>query len=399
MEKRHPVSRFRYRAARHDGQLVSGRLAAESAGAATTALLARGLAPVDVRADEAGPGPRSAGRRELAVVFRSLASLAGAGLPLERAIAATTPLAGGKLRPLLVDVRQAVHRGVSVAAALDAGNGLVPGVVIGMIRAGERSGRLTLALERAASHLEQEAELLGRLRQALAYPLMLAITGTVSVLVIGTVVVPRFAALLADQGQSLPLATRILLASSALLTRHGVALAVILGAIGLVLYRIARRPGATARIHEMLLAAPVVGPVRHALASGRCCRALASTLQSGMPVLPALAAATEAAGDVAVAALFGRARERVTRGEPVARSLEHEAAIVPVCVQLLAVGEAGGRLAELAERAATVAATEGERTLRSLVTMIEPLCIILFGGIVIFVAMALLQAVYGLRPA
>jgi type II secretory pathway component PulF len=68
-------------------------------------------------------------------------------------------------------------------------------------------------------------------------------------------------------------------------------------------------------------------------------------------------------------------------------------------VQLLAVGEAGGRLAELAERAATVAATEGERTLRSLVTMIEPLCIILFGGIVIFVAMALLQAVYGLRPA
>jgi type II secretory pathway component PulF len=104
-------------------------------------------------------------------------------------------------------------------------------------------------------------------------------------------------------------------------------------------------------------------------------------------------------GDSAIALRLGRARERVSRGQPIADSLSTEGAVVPVCAQLLAVGEAGGRLSELAERAADVAAGEGERALRTLVAVIEPLFIIVFGGIVIFVAMALLQAVYGLRPA
>lgn len=390
--------RFRYRAARSDGRVVSGALSADTIGAASALLRDRGLLPVAVRPDPAMTRVRTANRRQLAVVFRSLASLVSAGLPVERAVAATLPLARGRLNSLLSEAHQAIHEGASVGAALGAGNGVVPSVVIGMVRAGERAGRLALALDRAAAHLEQEAELLGKLRQSLAYPAMLAVTGTVSILVIGTVVVPRFATLLADLGQSLPLSTRLLLAGSALITKYGIVLVLGGVALGLMARQAASRPVQVARLHELLLRAPAIGAVRLSLASARFCRALSSTLESGMTVLPALAAGIEAAGDAAVAVRLGRVRERVARGQPLAASLTAESAIAPVCAQLLAVGEAGGRLAELADRAADVAAGEGERALRTVVAVIEPLFIVGFGGIVIFVATALLQAVYGLRP-
>lgn len=393
------MTSYRYRAARQDGRIVSGSVNGESAGSAAALLLARGLAPVEGLRESAVRRVRPAGRRQLAVVFRSLASLVNAGLPVERAFAASVPLTSGRLRQLLTDVHRAIHEGSSVAAALNAGMGLVPGVIVGMVGAGERAGQLGAALDRAASHLEQEAELLGRLRQSLAYPAMLAVTGTVSVLVIGTVVVPRFAVLLADLGQSLPLSTRLLLAGSAMLTRHGFLLALVLAVMAAVTYRAYRTPAFSHRLHEIMLGMPVIGAVRHSLASGRFCRAFASSLRSGMPALSALGAGMEAVGDAAIASRVGRARERVSRGQPLADSLLAEGAVVPVCAQLLAVGEAGGRLAELADRAADVAAGEGERALRTLVAVIEPLFIITFGGIVIFVAMALLQAVYGLRPA
>ncbi len=95
-----------------------------------------------------------------------------------------------------------------------------------------------------------------------------------------------------------------------------------------------------------------------------------------MPVLPALSAGAEALGDAALLSRLERVRERVSRGQPLASSLSAERAVVPVCAQLLAVGEAGGRLADLAERAADVAAGEGERSLRTLVAVIEPLFIL-----------------------
>src|SRR5204863_5416826 len=94
-----------------------------------------------------------------------------------------------------------------------------PGLVIGMVRAGERGSQLGSALEQVAAHLEQEAELVARVRQALTYPLLLAGAGVASVIVITTVVIPRFAAILGDLGQQLPPATRLLLDMSQLLTR------------------------------------------------------------------------------------------------------------------------------------------------------------------------------------
>ncbi len=393
------MTAYRYRAARPDGGMVRGTIEALSAGEAGAAVTELGLFPVALQPIEAGETTRrAASRRDLALVFRSVSALVSAGVPLERAVAASESLARGALRETLGAARSRLREGQSLAHALAAGRGLVPAVVVGMIRAGERGSQLGAALEQVATHLEQEAELVARVRQALAYPLLLAVVGTVSVLVIGTVIVPRFAELLGDLGQDLPAATQALIAGSMLLSRFWFLLVPAGLATVWAGLEVLKRPASRRRVDETLLAIPVLGAVRLALATSRTARALGSMLRAGMPLLPALAAAADAAGDAAVTERLGRARERVARGEPLATSLEREAALAPGALQLVAVGESSGRLGEMTWRAGDLAAQEAERGLKTLVTLVEPALIIAFGGMVAFVAAALLQAVYSLRP-
>jgi general secretion pathway protein F len=393
----HPLT-YRYRAARADGAIVAGELDAVSEADASAVLVERGLFPVTIHSDEADERRPAASRRDLAIVFRSIATLFGVGVPLERALVATEPLARGRLSQVLGDARSHLHEGQGLAQALGSGRGVVPGVVLGMVQAGERGSQLATALEQVATHLEQEAELVAKVRQALAYPLFLGVAGTASVLVIGTVVVPRFADLLSDLGQSLPLATRLLLAGSSFLSRFWILLLalVVITIWGAVEWW--RRPSGRRRVDETLLALPLIGVLRQALATARVTRALGGMLRAGMPLLPALDAAREAAGDVALASRLTRARERVAQGAPLTVSLEREHALSTSALSLFAVGESSGRLGEMVLKAGDLAAQEAERGLKTLVTVLEPALIVAFGGLVAFVAAALLQAVYSLRP-
>ena len=390
---------YRYRAARPDGAIVRGAVDAASAPQAAATVTDLGLYPITLDCVEPGDTPRRrVDRRDLAIVFQSIAALVSAGVPLERAVGASEALAGGALRHALGLARSGLREGLSFAHALAQERGVVPEVVLGMIGAGERGNQLAPALDQIAAHLEREAELVARVRQALAYPLLLVAVGTVSVLVIGLVIVPRFADVLGDLGEDIPLATRLLLTGSALLSHFWFLLIPLtIGAVwgvGDLLARSASRQF----VDETLIAVPVLGRVRHALATARVTRALGGMLRAGMPLLPALEAARAAAGDTAVASRLERVRERVAQGTPLATALDREAAFTASARQLVAVGESSGRLGDMTLRAGDIAAQEADRGLKTLLTFVEPALIVAFGGLVAFVAAALLQAVYAIRP-
>lgn len=391
------MSAYSYRAAREDGVIVTGAVEADSCSQAATTLASRGLLAIAVApaAEERRP---AASRRDLAIAFRGIAALVSSGVPLERAVAASELLTGGALRDTLAAARQRLREGTSFANALSSGRGVVPNLVIGMIRAGDRGSQLGAALEQIAEHLEQEADLVGRVRQALTYPLLLAGVGVVSVLVITTVVVPRFGAILGDLGQQLPPATRVLLTVSQLISSFWIPLLVVTAAGIWTAVEWIRRPTGRKQVEEALLKVPLVGQVRRSLATARVMRALGGMLRSGMPLLAALDAAREAAGDLAIAERLTRSRERVLQGAPLGAAFEREGALSPSALQLVMVGESSGRVAEMALGAGNLAAQEAERGLRTLVTTLEPALIVAFGALVAFTAAALLQAVYSLRP-
>ncbi len=392
------MTAYRYEAARADGAMIRGIVDATSGPDAAAALSGRGLFPVAVRpvTDAHRPWWSRASLQSVATVFESLASLVAAGVPLEKALEATERVAGRGLRDAVVRVAARVRQGSSLAAALATEAGLFSPVTIGLVRAGEKGVGLAHGLAEAAAELDARAETAARLRAALAYPTLLAVVGTLSVAFIVFMIVPRFVVLLGDLGQALPVATRILVAVSDVAGRYGVVIGAALGgAVAAGTHLIAERRAAW---HDWLLRLPLIGPIRHASATARAARTLGALLGTGTPALAALEAARESMGDRAIAARLGAARDRVAEGSGIATALAGTAALTPTALQLAAIGEGSGRLPELLARAAALEARDAERRIKTIVTFAEPALILAFAALVAFVAAALLQAVYSLRP-
>ncbi len=387
------MTAFRYEAARSDGGMVRGLLEAASEPAAAAVLSARGLYPILV---ESSPvSVRRPSRRAQATVFGSLAAFAEAGVPLEKALQATERVASGSLRAALGRIAQRVREGSSLGGALQA-EGCFSPVTVGLVRAGERGVGLGAALTQAAAQLERESETEARVRAALTYPTLLAIVGSGAIALIVLFVIPRFAALLTDVGQTLPTATRVLLALSSGARSYGLVFAV--GGVALAVIAARAMREHRAAWHDWLLRLPIVGALRLALASARASRTLGALLGSGTPALAALEIAREAAGDAAVAVRIASSRGRVAEGQGLTAALEATGALTSSALQLAAIGEGSGRLPPLLAKAAELDDAEAERRLKALVSLLEPGMILAFAGLVAFVAAALLQAVYALRP-
>ena len=388
---------YRYVAARSDGATVRGCIDAASARDAAALVSARGLFPTSVlEVQRQGGVRRRASARAAGTALRSLASLVGVGVPLHRALEVTArlvpqPLAGGLTR-----VEARVREGGSLATAMAGEQGLFSATTLGLIAAGERGMGLGPALALAAENLDRQAETSARIASALAYPAVLAMVGSLSVAFIVLEVVPRFVGLLGDVGSALPASTRLLVVASSALRQH---LAVVLGVL-VALAAAAVHVGTRYRavLQAWALSVPVVGALRHGLATARAARALAALLRVGTPALAALDVARSAAGDAAVAARIARSRERVAEGAGLSAALASSEALTPTAVQLAGIGEASGALPDLLERAAYLEETLAERRTKALVSLLEPALILAFAAVVAFVAAALLQALYSLRP-
>lgn len=390
--------RFRYRALDSAGNPAQGVVEATTPASALRALANQGLFATAVTPVPHPARRRTASTRDLARLFENVAALTRAGVPIERALAASAPLVSGRLKLVLNGVASRLREGATLAEALEDQDGTIPPLVIGIIRAGERGSRLDDALDQVTAALTREAELTSRVRQALAYPLILLVTGSTALSVIAFVVIPRFAALLQDLGQQLPTSTRLVLEAGMMVQRYGLAAALALVALVAAVNHWLRTPAGQLSWHTWLLATPAIGGIRLALATARVSHALGGMLHTGMPFLKALHAAGDASGDRAVVARLEVARAEISNGRPVSSALQQARAVTPDVVPLYVVGESTGRLAEMALRASHLASRRAEARLNAGCALLEPALVLLFGVIVAVVAAALLQAVYSLRP-
>lgn len=434
MTTRAPEPRWRYRASDASGREARGDIAAENAEAAVAALQARALwvidlepvagasarptagsnvAGSDVAGATGGSGTRSftravtsawarlAGRdlEELAVTTRAAATLLAAGVPLDRALGHAVDSDAGasssaRWGPAFAALRDRVRRGESLAAAADAVPEL-PATFGPAFAAAEATGALPATFARLADHLERQQRTMQALRAALVYPTLLAVASVTGTLVILLVVVPRFAALLADSGMPLPWATRLLVASGALLARGGWLLLAALLVGGVAAWRFVQTPAGAARWHAWRLNLPVIGPLERARDAARYLDSLALALANGVPVLSAMRLARRGVRNQALAAALGPAEPAVRDGASLSQAIG--AWLPPLARRLLEAGEGAGALSAMAQRAADAADGAVQRRIAQLVAIIEPFLILAFGGIVGFVALALLQAIYGLN--
>ncbi len=393
-----PIS-YAYRAARADGGIEMGALAAESREAAGRALASRGLLPLELHVEESESGGRTrVSARDLAVGFRVLATLLDAGLPMTRALAAMPELTPPSWSAALPSIQQAVREGVSFSVALGQSRLRLPSAVVGMLAAGDAGSGLANAVRRAADFLEDVAATRAAIWNALAYPAVLTVAGLASTALLVGVVLPRFAGMLSDLGQTLPPVTRVVL-TTANVTRTATLPGILVLVVVLGVWRawVATELGAQ-RWHAALLALPLIGSVRHAAGTARTCAAVAALLESGVPLSTALAHSARASGDAALTARLRTARESIVSGGRPSAAFSATATLTPTACRLARAGEESGRLADMLGHAAALENERATQLVKNAVRLLEPALLIVFGGLVAVVAAALLQAIYSVRP-
>lgn len=336
---------------------------------------------------------------DLALGLRILSDLLSAGLPVSRALQALRELAPRGWQPMLPHLDQAVREGKSVASSLSTAPVEIPPLVIGIAMAGEAGNGLPDAIRQAADILDSMAATRAAVRAALAYPAMLAVAGAGSIVLMVGVVLPRFATILSDLGQSLPASTRLVLGGAMLARRLMVPAALAAAGAGVALRAWISTDRGRGAWHAVLLRVPVLGSVRFSSASARAATTLAALLRTGVPIRSALVFAARSTGDAEVERRVMAARAHVTTGESLSRAFGQNGALTVATVKLIQAGEESGRLSAMLDHAAKVEQELSDRITRTVLRFLEPALIMIFAAIVGLVAAALLQAVYSVRPS
>jgi general secretion pathway protein F len=389
---------FAYKAVRRDGSREAGVIEAASRQEAVALLGSRGAFAIEVAMPTADRSRARVSPDDLALGLRALVTILASGIPLARALVILDDLLPEAWLAVLPEVRHRVEQGERLADALEASALPLPPEVIGILAAGEAGSGLVAAADGAATLLEQRAAARAALRTALAYPSMLALAGSASVALLVGVVLPRFASLLTEYGQRLPLTTTIVLTIGAAARVLFVPVLLALALLLAILPGWLARSNRMVRLHRLLLAIPGVGRIRSANATANAASTLAALLEAGVPLPVALGHAARATGDGAIEERLLRARRRIGTGERIFAALKSEDAFTPTAVRLVRIGEETGKLADMLAQAARIEAGQALQRLQRLTRRVEPVLILLFGGVVMVVAAALLQAMYGLRP-
>jgi general secretion pathway protein F len=394
------TTRFRYRASNAAGQVVEGVLYAPSAQTLLADLHRQRLYPVLV--EEVAPVARQgrtwglSRRAAVAMWSRNASTLLSAGVPLDRVLGLTAEHAGHTgLAEAVRRVRRAVQSGASLAEALEREHAHFGPLVVAMVAAGEASGALDAVFARLADYLEQANELRSQVTASLLYPALMATVASIGVVVLLLFVIPRFAAILGDVGTTLPLSTRLLVGASTLVANGWWVWLLLAAGLSYGLGTALQNRDTRRRWHAARLRWPVVGDLELKYATARFARTLGLLLRSGVPILNALRIARASLQNLALGDGMDRAAVTVAEGGALAPALA--GTWPPLALQMLAVGEESGRVDEMCLRIADTYESEVRRALRTAVAMIEPVMILVFGALVGFIALAMLQAIYSIN--
>jgi type II secretory pathway component PulF len=328
---------------------------------------------------------------------RAMSALLPVGMPLAKALDAATGVTTGDVSEVIRDVRSRVERGVPLADALGEHRSLFDPLYSGIIRAGERSGDLDSAFTRLAEQLEREEALRARLVSAAIYPLLLATAGTIAVSVLVFFVLPRFVTLLEGSGATLPTTTRALLTVTGAL-RGAWPVFLLLPFVIAALFAWVRGTNEGQRAWSVfLLQLPLVRTLRQYALSARFARLLGVLLSGGAPLLPAIDDTMESIGDPVAKDEIGRIRGLVRDGSSMRNAVGTSTLFSPLLAQLIGVGEEAGQLRTFLIKSADIFEERTERATQRLAALAEPAMIVIFGAIVAFVALSLLQAIYGIN--
>lgn len=388
---------YRYQAADATGKTETGLIDAESPRGARAQLRSRGLIPLQldlVGQRSAGPAQWFAPRlndTELAWATRQMASLLSARLPLDAALGATADQAERKhVAEVLGAVRSEVRAGHRLADALATRPRDFPDIYRALVAAGEESGDLAHVMERLADYIEERNTLQSKVKTAFIYPAIVSLVSVAIVVFLLGYVVPQVVSAFSQAQQSLPLLTRIMLGLSDYVREWGMATAVVLALLVAFWRWLLRNPVTRLAWHARILKLPMAGRFSLGMNAARFASTLAILTGSGVPLLRSLEAARQTLSNDKLRADVADATARVREGTSLAQALQVQKSFPPLLIHLTASGEKTGTLPELLNRAAQTLSRDLERRAMALTALLEPVLILVMGGFVLLIVLAVL---------
>lgn len=372
---------------------VGGR-AQKSRPAAKEATSRPAPVPAAAEAAETGGGRRPT-RLQILLFTRELADLIDAGLPIDRALSVLIEQTDSEaMRAMLQGIQRDVRAGQALSDALRKYPREFPPLYANMIHAGEVAGQLPDVMARLADFLEKEQVRKSQIVAALTYPAVLITVAILAVTFLLTFVIPRLEAVFKDLGTALPLPTQILLAVSGFIMNRWWVIALVI--IGLVVgFRAWLQTVPGRRTFDALrLNLPLIGLLTRKMVMARFARTLGTLLAGGVPILESLDIASTAVGNTVAAASVADIRDRVRQGETLSSGMREDPVFVPLVVHMSAVGEETGRLGAMLIRTAETLDFEVDNAMRRIISLVEPLVVLLMGGFVGFVVLSILLPIF-----
>jgi type IV pilus assembly protein PilC len=326
---------------------------------------------------------------------RQMASFLRAGVPILDSLAVVAEEnASPKMKEVLADMARRLRAGSSFGDCVSAHPRVFPGYYVAVVRAAEYTGQLDDALEQLSGYLEREVEARRELKSSLTYPVIVFFMAIAAVIVMSVWVLPKFSSFYSDLNAKLPLPTRMLLGFTDFVSTWwpvilGVVVALIIG--GLLLY--GGKSGKPRR-DRVLLKLPGVGPLVRLVAIERFCRVLGALVRTGVPLPDAVQVSADSTNNYVFQTKLATVREAMMRGDGLARPLTASGLFPPAARQMIRVGESTGSLDLQLHNAAVYYERELSFRLKRFTDMFEPLIILTVGGMVAFVAIAQISAMY-----
>lgn len=384
---------FQYKVRDGEGRLLKGSLEGDSQKLVADKLRQMGYVPIAIEQDTSSttlkreikiPGLSDrVSQKDVAVFSRQFATMINSGLSLIRALHILHEQTENKVLAAICNtVRMDVEKGASLSQALARHPKAFSRLFVAMVRAGETGGVLDGVLVQLADIIEKQVELKRKIKSAMTYPVAVLFLVLLIVTAMLIFVVPTFETLYADLGGTLPLPTRILLAVSAFMVKWAPIIIVFEVAAVFAFKRWIQSERGRAAWDSFKLRIPIFGKLVHKTVLTRFSRTFAVLLRSGVPILEALEITSETVNNTVAASAIRDTQEAVKRGESVASELERHAIFPPMVVQMLAVGEETGQVDTMLEKVADFYDQEIEALVDALTSLLEPLLIVVMGGAV-----------------
>ncbi len=334
--------------------------------------------------------------REIATFTRLLSTMLSTGLPLTDAISnLSAQTKSKKFQEVLQTILHDVQSGVSMSESMERSK-VFGELYVNLVKAGEASGKMEEALSRLADTLEANLDFRGKITGAMVYPAVIVVAMIGIGVFMITNIIPKIADVYKEFGADLPLPTRILIGISDIMTHYTILAAAAGVGIFVGIRAIRKNPELDFRINNAMLKFPVFGALNTEVSLAIICRTLATLLSSGVAILDALKIVAKTMANDHFRSGLNEAAKSVEKGIPLSVAFKRDVNFPVMMSQLMSIGEETGTADESLERLAKFYQDSAERKVKILTTLLEPMMILLMGGMVAGLALAVLLPMFNL---